>query len=76
LSREFVALVIIAFVLAAPLSYYFMHNWLHNYEYRTDLHWWVFAAAGLGTLLITLLTVSLKSIRAAMANPIRSLRSE
>jgi len=76
LSREFVALVAIAFVLAAPLAYYFMHNWLHNYEYRTNIHWWAFAAAGIGALLITLLTVSLKSIRAAMANPIRSLRSE
>jgi ABC-type antimicrobial peptide transport system permease subunit len=53
-----------------------MHNWLHNYEYRTNIQWWVFAAAGLGALLVTLLTVSLKSIRAARANPIRSLRSE
>jgi len=76
LSREFVALVGIAFALAAPLSYYFMHSWLRNYEYRTDVHWWIFAAAGIGTLLVTLVTVSLKSIRAAMANPIRSLRSE
>jgi len=76
LSREFVALVAIAFVLAAPLAYYFMHNWLRNYEYRTDIQWWVFAAAGMGSMLVTLLTVSLKSIRAARANPIRSLRSE
>ncbi|HVU55928.1 MAG TPA: ABC transporter permease [Puia sp.] len=76
LSREFIALVVIAFVLAGPLAYYFMTNWLHNYEYRTELHWWIFGAAGLGALLVTLLTVSLKSIRAAMANPIRSLRSE
>jgi ABC-type antimicrobial peptide transport system permease subunit len=76
LSKEFVVLVVIAFVLAAPLSYFFMNKWLLNYEYRTEIHWWVFAATGAGALLITLLTVSLKSIRAAMANPISSLRSE
>ncbi|HVV06898.1 MAG TPA: ABC transporter permease [Puia sp.] len=76
LSREFVALVAISFVLAAPLAYYFMHHWLHNYEYRTNIQWWVFAATGMGALLITLLTVSLRSIRAASANPIKSLRTE
>lgn len=76
LSKEFVGLVIISLVIATPLAYYFMHNWLHNYEYRTNLSWWIFAAAGMGALFITLLTVSYHSIKAALTNPIKSLRSE
>ncbi|MEO7393534.1 MAG: ABC transporter permease [Chitinophagaceae bacterium] len=76
LSKDFVRLVIIAFVIAVPLSYYFMYNWLQNYEYRTAISWWVFAAAGIGALLITLLTVSFQAIKAAIANPVKSLRTE
>lgn len=76
LSKDFVYLVLIAFVIATPTAYYFLSNWLHNYEYRTDISWWIFAVTGLGALLITLLTVSYQAIKAALANPVKSLRSE
>jgi len=76
LSGDFVLLVIIAFVIASPIAYYFMHNWIQNYSYRTDISWWIFALAGAGALVITLLTVSFQAIKAAVANPARSLRSE
>jgi putative ABC transport system permease protein len=76
LSTEFVMLVIISLVIAFPLAYYFMNKWLSNYPYRTGLPWWIFVVAGVGALLITLLTVSFQSIKAAVANPVKSLRSE
>jgi len=76
LSKEFVMLVIISLLIAIPAAYYFMHNWLQNYQYRTEISWWVFAAAGVGALLITLLTVSFQAIKAAIANPVKSLRTE
>jgi ABC-type antimicrobial peptide transport system permease subunit len=76
LSTDFVALVIISLFIAIPLAYYFMQGWLQHYSYRSDLAWWIFAAAGAGALVITLLTVSYQSIRAALANPVKSLRSE
>jgi putative ABC transport system permease protein len=76
LSKDFVVLVIISLLIATPLAYLFMHNWLEHYQYHAALSWWIFAAAGLGALLITLLTVSYQSIRAALMNPVRSLRSE
>jgi predicted permease len=76
LSREFIVLVVIAFCLAAPIAYYVLSDWLQNYQYRTELSWWIFAVAGLGALAVTLLTVSYQSIRAALMNPVKSLRSE
>jgi len=76
LSREFLLFVLIAFCIALPIAYYFMHRWLENYSYRTVLSWWIFAVTGFGSLLITLLTVSLQAIKAAMANPVNSLRTE
>jgi hypothetical protein len=76
LSKEFIVLVGISFVVAVPVSYYFMHGWLQNYAYRTALSWWIFASAGVGALIITLLTVSFRAIKAAIANPVRSLRTE
>ncbi len=76
LSKEFIALVIISFLISVPLSYYFMHKWLQNYTYRTTLSWWIFIAAGVGALMITLITVSFQSIKAAIANPVKSLRTE
>jgi ABC-type antimicrobial peptide transport system permease subunit len=76
MSRQFVILVIISFFVALPAGWWAMHNWLQNYNYRTGLSWWVFASAGVGALLITLLTVSYQSIKAALANPVKSLRSE
>ncbi|MBN9385344.1 MAG: ABC transporter permease [Chitinophagaceae bacterium] len=76
LSKEFVALVFISILIATPLAWYFMHNWLRNYEYRTTMSWWVFITAGVGALFVTLLTVSFQSIKAALTNPIESLRTE
>jgi putative ABC transport system permease protein len=76
LSKDFVWLVAISLVLAMPLAWWGMHNWLQKYQYRSDIAWWIFAAAGVGALLITLLTVSYQSIKAALANPVNSLRSE
>jgi ABC-type antimicrobial peptide transport system permease subunit len=76
LSKEFVMLVVISLLIATPTAYYFMHNWLQSYEYRTALSWWIFAAAGSGALVITLLTISFQAIRAAIANPVKSLRTE
>jgi putative ABC transport system permease protein len=76
LSKDFVFLVGISLLLAMPLAWYFMNNWLQKYQYRSDMAWWIFAMAGIGALLITLLTVSYQSIKAAMANPVNSLRSE
>ena len=76
LSKEFVILVGIALVIAVPLSWYFMHQWLQHYTYRTGLSWWVFALTAAGAFLITLATVSYHSIKAALTNPVKSLRSE
>jgi len=76
LSKEFALLVIIAFIIAIPTSYYFLENWLGKYEYRTTISWWIFAASGTGSIFITLLTVSFQSIKTAMVNPVKSLRSE
>ena len=76
LSKEFVLLISISLIIAIPVSYYFMHHWLLNYDYRTGISWWIFAATVLGAILINLLTVSYQSIRAALANPVDSLRAE
>ncbi|RRB10545.1 FtsX-like permease family protein [Larkinella knui] len=76
LSKDFVILVIIAFGIATPVAYYFLHTWLQKYEYRTEISWWIFAVSGAGALVITLLTVSFQSIKAALMNPVKSLRSE
>lgn len=76
LSKEFLSLVILSFIIAVPLTYYLMHNWLQNYEYRTNLSWWIFAITGVGGMMITLITVSIQTVRAAIANPVKSLRTE
>jgi putative ABC transport system permease protein len=76
LSKDFVLLVIISLVIATPIAYYFMQNWLQNYQYRSNITWWIFAVTAAGAMTITLLTVSYQSIKAALANPVKSLRSE
>ncbi len=76
LSKDFVALVIISMAIVTPVSYYFMHRWLQNYQYRTEISWWVFALAGISAIIITIITVSYQSIKAAMANPVNSLKAE
>ena len=75
-SREFVKLILIAFVLAAPLAYYVMQGWLQNFEYRVDVGASIFLGGILATLIIALLTVGYRSVRAALANPVDSLRNE
>jgi putative ABC transport system permease protein len=76
LSTDFVILVIISCAVAIPVSGYFLHEWLQQYEYRTPMSWWIFAGASVGALIITLLTVSYQAIRAALMNPVSSLRTE
>ena len=76
LSKEFVRLIIVAFILAIPISYYFLNQWLNDFAYRIQIHWSVFLFAGLGMIVVALLTVSVQSIKAALANPVESLRSE
>jgi len=76
LSGDFIRLVFIALLIAAPIGYYYMHHWLQNYPYRTELSWWIFGAAGAGAAVIALLTVSFQSIKASTANPVKSLRAE
>ena len=76
LSKDFLQLIGISSVIAFPLSWWAMHNWLQNYAYRVGINWWVFIAAALIAFLIALLTISFQSIRAAMANPVKSLRTE
>ncbi|MGX5818359.1 ABC transporter permease [Chitinophaga lutea] len=76
LSREFLRLVLLAVIIAVPLSAYFMHGWLAKFVYRIDMAWWVFAATAFGAVAIALLTVSFQSIREAMSDPVKSLKSE
>lgn len=76
MSREFITLVIVSLLIAIPLAYTFMRSWLEHYTYHTGLSWWVFTATAGGAIIITLLTVSYQSIKAALANPVKSLRSE
>ncbi|MEK6476504.1 ABC transporter permease [Catalinimonas sp. 4WD22] len=75
-TKDFVLLLGIAFLIAAPLAYYFMQQWLADFTYSIDISWWMFVIAALAGLLIALLTVSFKSVKAALANPAESLRSE
>lgn len=76
LSKDFVVLVLISCLIAAPIAYYYLHSWLQQYTYRVSISWWVFAAAVVGAIVITLLTVSFQAIKAATINPVKSLRSE
>ncbi|GMN07973.1 ABC transporter permease [Croceitalea sp. MTPC5] len=76
LSKDFLKLVLTAIVLAIPISWYFMSKWLEDFAYRTTISWWIFALAGLLALTIALLTVSYQAIKAAIVNPVKSLRSE
>jgi ABC-type antimicrobial peptide transport system permease subunit len=76
LSKDFVSLVIISLLIAAPVSYFFMHQWLQTYPYHTGITWWIFVVTAAGALVVTLATVSYQSIKAAILNPVKSLRSE
>ncbi|GAB3895756.1 ABC transporter permease [Spirosoma agri] len=76
LSRDFLKLVLIAVVLATPVAWFAMHRWLQNFAYKVNIEWWVFAVAGVLAIGIALLTVSFQSVKAALMNPVKSLRSE
>nr|WP_294790506.1 ABC transporter permease [uncultured Mucilaginibacter sp.] len=76
LSTDFLKLVILSMLIASPVAWYAMHKWLQDFAYRIDVEWWVFAVAAAGALIIAFVTVSFQSVKAATANPVKSLRSE
>jgi ABC-type antimicrobial peptide transport system permease subunit len=76
LSKEYIILVIISFLIASPIAWYFMNKWLQNFAYRINIGWWVFALTGVIVMLITMLTVGFQSYRAASKNPVEALRYE
>ncbi|MDO1451374.1 ABC transporter permease [Rhodocytophaga aerolata] len=76
LSKDFIVLVLTAFLIATPLAYYFIYKWLENFEYRTTITWWIFVVAGTSVLVITLLTMSYQTIKSALINPVHALRNE
>ncbi|MBS1745880.1 MAG: ABC transporter permease [Bacteroidetes bacterium] len=76
LSKDFVKLVLLSFIIATPLAWWAMHNWLNNFAYRINIEWWMFVVAGIGALLIALITVSFQAVKAALSNPVKSLRTE
>jgi putative ABC transport system permease protein len=76
LSKDFVKLVLLAFIIASPCAWWLMNHWLEDFAYRINIQWWIFAVAGIGAVLIALLTVSFQAIKAARANPVDSLRNE
>ncbi|WPU91072.1 ABC transporter permease [Mucilaginibacter sabulilitoris] len=76
LSKDFLMLVLIAIVIASPIAWYAMNKWLQDYAYRTELHWWILAIAGFSAILIAFITISFQAIKAALNNPVNSLRSE
>jgi putative ABC transport system permease protein len=75
-SKEFIILIVIAFAIATPIAGYFMHQWLQDYVYRINISWWFFAAGGLFAIIIALATISFQALKAAVANPVKSLRAE
>ncbi len=76
LSTDFLLLVFIAFIIASPVAWYFMHQWLSDFAYRINISWWIFLVAGVTSISIALITISFQSIKAAIANPVKSLRTE
>ncbi|HYJ64598.1 MAG TPA: FtsX-like permease family protein, partial [Parafilimonas sp.] len=76
LSKDFLKLIIVAFFIAAPVAWFFMNKWLQDFAYRTSISWWVFAVAVLAALVVTCIAVGFQTIKAALANPVKSLRTE
>ncbi|MFN3381740.1 MAG: ABC transporter permease, partial [Runella zeae] len=76
LSKDFVVLVLLSCVIASPIAYYYLNNWLINYKYHIEISWWVFVATAILAVGITLITVSFQAIKAALMNPVKSLKSE
>ena len=76
LSKDFVKLVLLAIIIASPVAWWVMSKWLQDFAYRVNLSWWIFVIAGVAALLIAMITVSFQAIRAAITNPVKSLRTE
>ncbi|TWR31379.1 FtsX-like permease family protein [Mucilaginibacter pallidiroseus] len=76
LATEFMVLVLIAILIASPIAWYAMNKWLQDFAYRTEINYWIFIIAGIGAMLVALATIGLQSVKAALANPVKSLRSE
>jgi putative ABC transport system permease protein len=76
LSKDFLKLVLLSILIASPIAWWIMHNWLQNFAYRIHIQWWMFASAGLLAIIIAIITVSYHALKAAIANPVTSLRSE
>ena len=76
LSKDFITLVLVAILVASPIAWWAMNKWLQGFAYRTEISWWVFLVAGVAALAVALLTVSFQSIRAALMNPVKSLKAE
>jgi putative ABC transport system permease protein len=76
LSKDFLKLVVVAIVIALPVAWYFMHDWLRDFAYRIDIGWWVFVMTAIAALLIALATISFQAVKAALANPVKNLRTE
>ena len=76
LSKDFMALIVISLVIASPVAWFLMGKWLQDYAYRVNIEWWVFALAGLATIVIASMTISYQAIKAALMNPVKTLRSE
>jgi len=75
-SKEFIILIIIAFIIASPVAWYFMNKWLQDYVYRINISWWIFIVGGISAIMIALITVSFQAVKAALANPVKSLKTE
>jgi putative ABC transport system permease protein len=76
LTKDFTILVLIAILISSPIAWYFMNQWLQDFVYRVDIAWWVFLLAGSVAIFIALLTICVHAIRAALGNPVKSLRTE
>jgi putative ABC transport system permease protein len=76
ISADFLKLVVVALIVASPIAWYIMHNWLQSFAYHITIQWWTFALAGTLAVLIAFITVSIQAIKAATINPVKSLRSE
>jgi len=76
LAKDYLKLVGIAFLIAAPFSWYFLNNWLNNFAYRIELEWWMFVVAGIAAVVIAFATIGMQSIKAALRNPVKAIKAE
>ncbi len=76
LSKDFLKLIILALIIASPIAWYFMHQWLQDFAYRVNISWWIFGAAGLFAVVIAIITISFQALKAALSNPVKNLRTE